>query len=232
MSQAARQKGRAGQFRAVIFDMDGVIADSEPTYREAINLMLAPTGHRMSDQQYEEVIGTSVHFTWRTIQETFGIEGDVEEYVRRYDQALVDLLRRPLPPLPGVRELLAELRRRGLPAALATSSWKRWAEALLQATGLDGAFEAVVWREMAERPKPAPDLFLRAAALVGVEPGRCLVLEDTAPGLEAARAAGMLAVQVRSASTALPPQPHADLVLDSLEDFPLSLLAEDWAPAA
>ena len=226
MSQAARQKGRAGPFRAVIFDMDGVIADSEPTYREAINLTLAPTGHRMSDQQYEEVIGTSVHFTWRTIQETFGIEGDVEEYVRRYDQALVELLRRPLPPLPGVRELLAELRRRGLPAALATSSWKRWAEALLQATGLDGAFEAVVWREMAERPKPAPDLFLRAAALVGVEPGRCLVLEDTAPGLEAARAAGMLAVQVRSASTALPPQPHADLVLDSLEDFPLSLLAE------
>jgi len=226
VSQAARQKGRAGPFRAVIFDMDGVIADSEPTYREAINLMLAPTGHRMSEQQYEEVIGTSVHFTWRTIQETFGIEGDVEEYVRRYDRALVDLLRRPLPPLPGVRELLAELRRRGLPAALATSSWKRWAEALLQATGLDGAFEAVVWREMAERPKPAPDLFLRAAALVGVEPGRCLVLEDTAPGLEAARAAGMLAVQVRSASTALPPQPHADLVLDSLEDFPLSLLAE------
>jgi len=226
VSQPARQKGRAGPFRAVIFDMDGVIADSEPTYREAINLVLAPTGHRMSEQQYEGVIGTSVHFAWRTILETFGIEGDMEDYVRRYDQALVDLLRRPLPPLPGVRELLAELRRRHLPAALATSSWKRWAEALLQATSLDGAFEAVVWREMVERPKPAPDLFLRAAALVGVEPARCLVLEDTPPGLEAARAAGMLAVQVRSASTAVPPQPHADLVLDSLEDFPLSLLAE------
>jgi len=213
-------------FTAVIFDMDCVVADSEPTYREAINLMLAPTGHRMSEQQYERIIGTSVHFAWRTIQETFGIEGDVEEYVRRYDQALVELLRRPLPPLPGVRELLSELRRRRLPAALATSSWKRWAEALLQATGLNGAFDVVVWREMVEHPKPAPDLFLRAAELTGVEPARCLVLEDTAPGLEAARAAGMLAVQVRSASTALPPQPHADLVLESLKDFPLSLLAE------
>jgi HAD superfamily hydrolase (TIGR01509 family) len=213
-------------FRAAVFDMDGVIADSEPTYREAINLVLAPTGHRMSEQQYDEVIGTSVHFTWRTIQKTFGIEGDVEEYVRRYDQALVELLRRPLPPLPGVRELLAELRRRRLPAALATSSRKGWAEALLRATALDGAFDAVVWREMVERPKPAPDLFLRAAELVGVEPARCIVLEDTAPGLEAAKNAGMLAVQVRSASTALPPQPHADLVLDSLEHFPLSLLEE------
>ena len=226
MSHGGPQKGRAGLLRAVIFDMDGVIADSEPTYREAINLMLAPTGHQMSEQQYEEVIGTSVHFAWRAILKTFGIDGDVEDYVRRYDRALVELLRRPLPPLPGVRELLAELRRRSLPAALATSSWKRWAQALLQATGLDGAFDAVVWREMVEHPKPAPDLFLRAAELVGIEPARCLVLEDTGPGLEAAKKAGMLAVQVRSASTALPPQLHADLVLDSLEDFPLSLLEE------
>ena len=215
-----------GLIRAVIFDMDGVVADSEPTYREAINLMLVPTGHQMSEQQYEEVIGSSVHFTWRAIQEAFGIEGDVEDFIRRYDRTVVELLRRPLPPLPGVRELLSELRRRGLPAALATSSWKGWAEALLQATGLDGAFDAIVWRQMVEQPKPAPDLFLRAAELVKVEPARCLVLEDTRPGLEAAKAAGMLAVQVRSASTALPPQPHADLVLNSLVDFPLSLLAE------
>jgi len=211
-------------FWAVIFDMDGVIADSEPTYLEAINLVLAPMGHRMSERQYDDVIGSSVHFTWRTILDTFGIDGDVEDYVRRYNRSLVDLLRRPLPPLPGVRELLSELRRLRLPAALATSSWKSWAEALLQATGLDGAFDALVWREMVEHPKPAPDLFLRAAELVKVEPARCIVLEDTAPGLEAAKAAGMLAVQVRSASTALPPQPHADLVLDSLRDFPLELV--------
>jgi len=226
MSEPGPHEGQAGLLRAVIFDMDGVIADSEPTYRDAVNLVLAPTGRQMSEQQYEEVIGTSVHFAWRTILDMFGIEGDVEEYVRRYDQALVELLRRPLPPLPGVRELLSEVRRRRLPAALATSSWKGWAEALLRATGLDGAFDAVVWREMVEHPKPAPDLFLHAADLVRVEPALCVVLEDTGPGLEAAKAAGMLAVQVRSASTALPPQPHADLVLDSLEDFPLSLLAE------
>jgi len=226
VSQPGRQQGRKGPFRAVIFDMDGVIADSEPTYREAINLVLASTGHQVSEQQYEEVIGTSVHFTWRTILDMFSLEGDVEENLCRYDQTVVELLRQPRPPLPGVRELLAELKHRRLPAALATSSWKGWAEALLQATGLDGAFDAVVWRQMVEHPKPAPDLFLRAAELVNVDPARCLVLEDTAPGLEAAKTAGMLAVQVRSASTALPPQPHADLVLDSLEDFPLSLLEE------
>ena len=211
-------------FWAVIFDMDGVVADSEPTYLEAINVMLAPTGHRMSEQQYEEIIGSSIKHTWETILKTFGLQGDMEEYVRRYDQSLIDLLRQPRPTLPGVRELLAELRRLRLPAALATSSRKAWAEALLPATGLDGAFDAVVWREMVDRAKPAPDLFLRAAELVEVEPARCIVLEDTVPGLEAAKAAGMLAIQVRSASTALPPQPLADIVLDSLERFPMELV--------
>lgn len=214
----------APPFWAVIFDMDGVIADSEPTYLEAINVMLAPTGRRMSEQQYEEIIGSSVKTTWDTILSTFGLEGDMGEYIRRYDQTLIKLLRRPRPPLPGVRELLAELHRLRLPAALATSSLKAWADALLEATGLEGAFDAVVWREMVDRAKPAPDLFLRAAELVEVEPARCIVLEDTAPGLEAAKVAGMLAIQVRSASTALPPQPHADFVLDSLKDFPLELV--------
>ena len=211
-------------FWAVIFDMDGVIADSEPTYLEAINVLLSSTGHQMSGEQYEQIIGSSTEHTWRTITENFGLEGDMGDHIRRYNEVLMDLLRRPRETLPGVRQLLAELRRLRVPAALATSSWKSWAEALLQATGLDDAFDAVVWREMVEHAKPAPDLFLRAAELVKVEPARCIVLEDTAPGLEAAKTAGMLAVQVRSASTALLPQPHADLVLDSLEHFPMELV--------
>jgi len=213
-------------FRAVIFDMDGVIADSEPTYLEAINAVLAPHGVHMTPERYDEVIGTSVHHTWRVILDTFGVDGDVEEYVGRYDRTLLDLLRRPLPPLPGVRELLAELRRRRVPVALCSSSWKAWVEALLEATGMDSAFDAVVWREMAARSKPAPDLYLKAAELILMPPARCLALEDTGPGIEAAKAAGMFAVQVRAASTALPPIEAADLVLDSLERFPLEMLGQ------
>lgn len=211
-------------FWAVIFDMDGVVADSEPTYLEAINLMLEPTGQRLSEQQYGSIIGSSAQFTWEFIKKTFGVEGGMDDFFRRYDEKLVKLLRRPRETLPGVRELLTELHRLRVPAALATSSWQSWAEALLEGTGLQRDFTTVVWRQMVERAKPAPDLFLRAAELVEVEPARCIVLEDTVPGLQAAKNAGMLAIQVRSASTALPPQPHADMVLDSLEQFPLELV--------
>lgn len=214
----------AARYRAVIFDMDGVLADSEPTYLEAANVVLAPLGKHLSPEQNTLLIGTSVRHTWGRITEMFGLGGDIDEYVAEYDRALVRLLSRPRPTLPGVRELLAELDRRAILRALVTSSWQGWADALLGAIGLTGAFPVVVTEEMVENAKPAPDPFLKAAALLGVEPAACIALEDTPSGVRGAKAAGMYAVQVRAASTAFPPLAEADLVLDSLKDFPLDLL--------
>jgi len=211
-------------FRAVIFDMDGVLADSEPTYLEAANVVLAPLGRRLSEEQGRKFIGSSVRHAWRGIMELLALEGSVEDYVRPYDEVLVSLLSRPRPTLPGVRELLAELDRRNLPRALVTSSWQGWVDALLGAIGLTGAFPVVVTEEQVENAKPAPEPFLKAAALLGIEPAACIGIEDTPSGIQAAKAAGMYAVQVRSASTAFPPIDGADLVLDSLEGFPLHLL--------
>jgi HAD superfamily hydrolase (TIGR01509 family) len=134
------------------------------------------------------------------------------------------LLREPQEPLPGVRPLLAELRRRGTPYALASSAWPNWIASLLAATSLEGSFDVVVSRTMVENGKPAPDIFLYTAERLGVAPEGCIVLEDTPTGIAAAKAAGMYAVQMRAASTAFPPLPEADLVLESLQDFPLSLL--------
>jgi HAD superfamily hydrolase (TIGR01509 family) len=211
--------------RAVVFDMDGVLADSEPTYLEAANVVLTPLGKRLSEEQALAFMGRSVRHSWRGIMDLLGLEGSVEDYVRQYDEELVSLLRRPRPTLPGVRELLAELDRRSLPRALVTSSWQGWVDALLGAIGLTGAFPVVVTEEQVENAKPAPEPFLKAAALLGVEPAACIAVEDTPSGIQAARAAGMYAVQVRAASTAFPPIEGADLVLDSLEDFPLELLS-------
>jgi HAD superfamily hydrolase (TIGR01509 family) len=127
-------------------------------------------------------------------------------------------------PLPGVRELIDALRQRGIPSGLASSSWPGWIEALLGGTGLKGAFDAVTSSKEVAHGKPAPDVYLLTAEKLSVAPERCIAIEDTPTGLAAAKAAGMLAVQSRSASTAFPPLAEADVVLDSLLEFDLSLL--------
>ena len=214
-----------GRLQAVIFDMDGVLADSEPLYLAGINQVLEAYGVELTPAENEATIGTTVEVTWSKVIERFSLPSEAyEECVRRYDQAMETLLREPQEPLPGVRPLLAELRRRGIPYALASSAWPNWIASLLAATSLEGSFDVIVSRTMVEHGKPAPDIFLYAAERLGVAPERCIVLEDTPTGIAAAKAAGMYAVQMRAASTAFPPLPEADLVLESLEDFPFSLL--------
>jgi len=212
--------------RAVIFDMDGVLVDSEPAFHEAVNDLLAPTGKQVPWEDYLSLIGTSTSHTWRSVLTMVGLDpAEAQPYAERYGPKLLEVLARKRDLLPGVRALIDELRSRGLPFGLATSSRQAWVEALLGGVGLPlDTFDAVVWREQVEHTKPAPDLYLRAAELVGVTPERCIAIEDTPTGIEAARTAGMYAVQVRSASSALPPIDGADLVLESLAAFPLALL--------
>jgi len=211
-------------FRAVIFDMDGVIADSEPLYLQGINEVLKDFGLAITEEDHNELLGAAVGPTWDFVFERYSPPAGYDECVARYDQTMERLLSRPRDPLPGVRELLSELTRRGIPRALASSSWPNWVNALLESTGLDGSFDVTVSSTAVENGKPAPDIFLYAAKALHVEPAQCVVLEDSRTGVLAAKAAGMYTVQVRAASTALPPLPEADLVLESLEDFPVSLL--------
>jgi HAD superfamily hydrolase (TIGR01509 family) len=214
-------------YRGVVFDMDGVLVDSEPAFFEAVNEVLAPAGKQVDWEQYKRLIGTSISATWSAVLDMTGLSADdVQPYVDRYDGILLDVLRRPRPLLPGVEALIGELRRRGVRIAIATSSLQSWVEALLR----DGAgvpletFDAVAWRQLVEKSKPAPDLYLKAAELVGVPPERCIAVEDAPPGVAAAKAAGMFVIQSRAASTAFPPIDRADLVLDSLEEFPVELV--------
>ena len=211
-------------FRAVVFDLDGVLWDGEPLYHEAFNVVLAPYGHSISDDDYLNIIGHSVESAWQWVLERFDLDGSPGRFYRAYDEAVLRLLQRPVDPLPGVRDLLSELRKRGLPVGLASASLRQWVDATLRSLKLEDAFDAVVSASEVERAKPAPDLYLTAAKRLGVRPAACLAVEDTATGIAAAKAAGMFAVQVRAASTALPPLAEADLVIDDFSQLDLSLL--------
>ena len=213
-------------YQAVIFDMDGVLVDSEPAFFEAVNDVLTPTGKRIEWEQYQRLLlGTSVSATWAGVLEMLDLQAeDVQPYVDRYGDALLEALRRPRGLLPGVQALIKELKRRNVSIGLATSSWRAWVEALLGAADLPlDTFDALAWRETVERSKPAPDLYLKAAELLGVAAERCVAIEDTPAGIASAKAAGMYAVQSRAASSAFPPIEEADLVIDTLTEFPLVL---------
>ncbi len=212
-------------FRAAIFDLDGVLWDGEPLYHEAFNVVLKPYGHSLSQDDYVRIIGSSVEASWDWVRKRFNLTDPTERYTRAYDEVVLRLLERPVEPLPGARPLIEELRRRGVPIALASASLRQWVDATLRRLGLQDAFDTTVSASDVNNSKPAPDLFLAAAQRLGVPPQDCLAVEDTLAGVRSAKAAGMFAIQLRAASTALPPLDEADLVLDRFADFDLSLLA-------
>lgn len=212
------------RLRAVIFDLDGVLWDGEPLYHEAFNVVLRPYGYRVTAEEYTNIIGFSVEAAWDWVMERFGLTGSREAFIRQYDETVLRMLEEPLEPLPGVREIICELKRRRVPVAVASASLRQWVDATIRGLGLDDAFDATVSASEVERAKPAPDLYVLAARRLGVPPAGCLAVEDTATGIAAAKAAGMFAVQVRAASTALPPLPQADMVIDDYSQFDLTLL--------
>ncbi len=214
-------------FRAVVFDMDGVLADSEPVYYRAMNDVLNPLGHKVTDEHQRALMGHSIEDTWLYLQQAFKLTGPLDLLVEMYDMELRRLLLQVHEPLSGVRELIAELRRRRVPIAVASSSLPEWIEALLTGLGLYGAFDALVSATMVEHPKPAPDIYIEAAKRLGSAPDQTIGIEDTPTGLASAKAAGLFTIQVRASSTAFEPLPDADLVLDTLADFDLSLVAMD-----
>jgi HAD superfamily hydrolase (TIGR01509 family) len=212
-------------YQAVIFDMDGVLVDTEPSFHAALNEVLAPTGKQIGWEPYKKFLGTSVSVTWRGVMAELGLELDGRDYVGRYNERLVEVLARPKPLLPGVVSLIERLRAQSTPIAVATSSMRPWLEAVFRGASLPlETFDALVSREMVERSKPAPDLYLKAAEMLGVAPDRCVAVEDTPPGIASAKAASMYAIQTRSASSALPPVEQADLVLETLESFPIDIV--------
>ncbi|HWC29263.1 MAG TPA: HAD family phosphatase, partial [Dehalococcoidia bacterium] len=201
---ASASDSQQAVYRAVIFDMDGVLADSEPIYHYAMQLMLTPLGKQITPTQQRDMMGKSIEDTWAYLANAFSLEGPLDALIDAYDQELRRQLALVRDTLPGVRELLGALKQRGVPMAVASSSLPEWIDALLGGLGLQGTFDAAVSARQAAHPKPAPDVYLLAAERLGIDPNHCIAVEDSPTGLASAKAAAMFTVQSRAASTAFP----------------------------
>ena len=211
-------------FRAVIFDMDGVVTDSEPAFYAAINDILARYGKHIDIDDYRPFIGGATPVVWAALIEKFSLPVALDEVLRQYEEPLAVRLREPRPALPGARELIELLRSSGVPVGLCTASYAHWVEAVLGSVGLTGMFDAISSADLVERTKPDPEPYELAARMLGVPPSACVVVEDSVSGVASALRAGACVVQLRATDMAAPPVDGVARVIASLSEFPLELV--------
>src|SRR5882762_4988740 len=181
---------------AVVFDMDGLLFDTEVLYQEAIQLAAAEGGHEVAIDVFNRTVGLPWAQSRDLLISHFGETFPVDEFQAAWVRHFWVIAEARLTLKLGALELLDTLDQLRLPRAIATSSSRRTVERHLTAHNLMGRFDVIVGRGDYEVGKPAPDPFLKAAERLGVEPRLCLALEDSHNGIRSASSAGMMTIMV------------------------------------
>ena len=214
-------KVKGQNFKAVIFDMDGVLVNSEPFYVEVEQKKFRQLGLMVSEEEHQTYQGTATDRMWQLIKERHGVSQPVEELVEMTNKLVTPYFQslEKINPMPGVEKLIKKLKETGTPLALASSSYPDVIKIILQKAGLSNYFEVVVDSQMAGSSKPEPDIFLLAAKKLKVEPENCLVIEDSKNGIAAAKAAGMFCVAYAGPGSELQDQRQADFVISDFSEL-------------
>jgi HAD superfamily hydrolase (TIGR01509 family) len=205
---------------AVVFDLDGVLLDSEPAWASVREQLVHELGGRWHARAHVEMMGMSSTEWSRYMHDELAVPLEPSEISRVVVERLGERYRDELPLLPHAREAVQRLARRW-PLAVASSSNRPLIDLVLELSGLAAQFAATVSSEEVDRGKPAPDVFCEAARRLAVPPDRCAAIEDSGNGILAARAARMRVIAIPRGD--FPPEPsalaQADLVLGSLAEL-------------
>jgi HAD superfamily hydrolase (TIGR01509 family) len=207
------------QIRALIFDMDGLLVDTETLAYGAMDAFLAKLAVERRQDIHDQMLGRRVPEAMAIIKEGYGLPHPVEDLIADYTILRRHALVGNVKPMPGAIDAVRFGHDAGLKVGLASSGLRDQVTLSLNEAGLRGMFEVEVTGDDVTRGKPAPDLFLKAAEGLGVDPADCVVFEDAPAGIAAAVNAGMRAVAVpnsHSRAMSFPVEPEA--VLDSLRD--------------
>jgi len=208
----------SGELKAVLFDMDGTLVDTEGMWWQACVAVAAELDLELTEADAGHVLGRMVEDVAGYLARRAPSPPGVERIGVRLTEAFAGWISGGVTPLPGAIRLLDELREEGVPAALVSASPRLIVEMVLRTVGAE-RFALVVAAEDTVRGKPLPDPYLRAASVLGLDPADCVAVEDSPTGLAAARAAGCLVVSVSGG-----PAPEDVLTVDGLEKVGVPLL--------
>lgn len=208
--------------KAFIFDMDGVIIDSEPLHFAVDLMILEQFGLNLDKEKLEQYVGMTNPEMWKLIKEEYGVANTVEEMIEaQLARKLTHLDETELEPIRGIRELLLELRNNNISIGLASSSPRVFIEAVLTKFTIIDQFSCIVSGEEVDRGKPAPDVYLEAARMLKVKPEDCVVLEDAKHGVKAAKRAGMRCIGYVNPNSGNQDLSEADFTVTSINEISL-----------
>jgi len=205
--------------KAVIFDMDGVIIDSEPIYLRVEMELFNKLGLTITEKDHDAFVGTTTRNMWEVLKNKFDISQSVDELVelerKSYDERLVS--QKDLAPISGIIELIQSLNKIGMKLAIASSSLRSQIEIVVDLFKIRSYFLQLVSGDEVSKGKPEPDIFLLAAERLNAKPQECLVIEDSRNGVEAAKKAGMKCIGFQNPSSGRQDLSRADVVVGGIE---------------
>nr|WP_321486022.1 HAD family phosphatase [uncultured Draconibacterium sp.] len=207
--------------KALIFDMDGVLVDSEPFHIEIEKRMFRKMGLDISDEEHAGYMGTATDVMWRSIIEKRNLTLNVDEMTRLTVQAGIPFFKslEKIEPMPGLEKLLKRLSGAEIPMAVASSSDAETVQIITEKSGLRKYFRYTISSSEVGKSKPEPDVFLHAAKLLGEKPANCLVIEDSKNGIKAAKTAGMFCVAYSGAASDSQDQTQADKIVSDYQEL-------------
>lgn len=215
-------------FKCVIFDMDGVIIDSEPIHFEVEKRLLKDLGVAVSHEESHSFVGTASREMWSHLKGKYKLDRSVEELVEMEKTSYMDhlLSQENLKPIPGVAELIEELYRNRVELVVASSASIEEIEVVLEKFNLARFFKTKVSADEVESGKPAPDTYLYAAQMTGADPEAYIAIEDSKNGVKAAKSAGMRCIGFKNPNSGRQDLSSADTIINSFSEINYQRLPE------
>lgn len=215
-----------GKFKAVIFDLDGVIIDSEPIHFEVMNEICRQWGMPHTLEEYGAYLGKTDKEIWRMVKQRYHADFDVDATIKLYNDKLTDYFKNAaqLPIVKGIPTLLSGLRNEGILCAIGSASSRVNIQLTLKHVKNGECFCTIVSGDDVIHGKPAPDIYLAAATAMGIAPKDCAVIEDASPGIEAALSAGMYCIAYVNASSGRQDYSRANKLIYSMEELAVPCL--------